>query len=214
MNGGKTLSITVSLLTALTIVCWAPSAWSGGPVCPRPTCCPPPMAMCPPPCPPPMCLPAPVCGPQPMCGPPPCGPMAACPPPMCGPRPCPPRGCGDNPLAMIVKGAVSIVAGAVALPFKIVDCLLSPLCKPCYPKRACCPPPMAMCPPPACMPPACGPSFCPPGMAYGMGMGAVAPVGFGSGAPRRFKSKPIAENKVLPLQLLAGPSDDIFGTYW
>lgn len=193
--------IPAALLIALT----ATLVSAGGPVCPPPMCGPQP-------CPPPMC------GPQP-CPPPMCGP-AMYPPPAC-PPPCPPRRCEDNPLAMILKGTVRLVAGAVALPFKMVDCVVNEICRPkrCYPARPACPPP-AMCPPapmcapPGCMPPACGPMPAyygpPPGMGYGAPM--PAPVGFGRGAS--YRSKPMAKKKSLPSQLLAAPSESVFGAYW
>jgi len=136
----------------------------------------------------------PVC-PRPMC------PQPMCAPPMCCPPPCPPPRCQENPLAMICKGAFQIVAGVVALPFRVVGCLAEGLSRP----MRCGPPPMmAGCAPPMCPPPVCGPGY---------GMGPGRPVGFGGGAPRRFA--PMAEkSKSLPLTLIAGPNDGVFGGYW
>ncbi len=149
----------------------------------------------------------PIC-PPPVCGPPMCAPPV-CPPPVCGPPPCcPPPICEPNPLAMICVGAFRLVTGVIALPFKVVDSVITHLR--CGPR--CCPPPMAMCAPPACLPPMCGPAgFPPPSMGYGMGSGR--PVGFGRGAPRRFA--PMAKEKnSLPLTLMAAPSEGFFGAYW
>ncbi|HMK35519.1 MAG TPA: hypothetical protein VK463_10655, partial [Desulfomonilaceae bacterium] len=116
----------------------------------------------------------------------------------------------ENPLAMIVKGAVRLVVGVVALPFKVVDCLFADDCMPrsrCYPPRvASCAPP---CPPP-CMPPVCGPAGY-PGMGYGMGMGG--PAGFGYGVPKR-RMVPFAKKATLPASLMAAPTDGFFGGYW
>jgi hypothetical protein len=205
MNASKRNSFCrAAVMTALLATMLVCQASAGGPIC-----APPPSCM------PPMCAPQP-CAPPPLCGPPP-----MCAPRMCGPKPCPPPVCEDNPLAMILKGTCRLVAGVVALPFKIVGCLLnsnSPCAKPaCYPRPVCppmamCPPPM--CPPPMCMPQGCGMGCCPPGMGYGMG--AMAPsFGYGRGVPRQMM-KPMAkkEKKSLPQQLLAGPSDGLFGAYW
>ena len=216
MNASKKSAFCrVAALTAVIAVLLVCQASAGGPVCATPRCLPP---MCGPQpcCPPPMCAPAPVC-PPPMCAPAPCAPPM-CGPRMCGPKPCAPQ-CEDNPLCMIVKGTFRLVAGAVALPFKLVGCLLqgpcaTPTC--CPPRPAC--PPIAMCPPPSCMPscapPACGMGYCPPGMGYGMGPMAP-PMGFGRGVPRPMM-KPMAKkgSKSLPPQLLAGPSQGLFGAYW
>jgi hypothetical protein len=205
------VTIVATLLLSLSVV----QAFAGGPVCPTrihkccpPVCCP---QMCAPPpsCAPPMCpqvcVPPP-CAPAPMCGP------APCLPPSCGPGPCPPR-CGENPLAMIVKGTVKLVVGVASLPFKVVDCLFGggncyrPRCYPSCNRVAMCAPPSCMPP----MPPACGPA-CYPGMGYGMGMGR--PAGFGYGAPRR-RLAPFAEKREpFPLTLMATPTQGIFGSYW
>jgi hypothetical protein len=186
------------LLTCMLLALAAPLASAGGPVCP-------------PRCMPPMCAPPP-CAPPPMCGPPAMCPPPMCPPPMCGPKPCPPR-CEDDPLTMIVKGTFRLVAGVVSLPFKLVDCLCRPSCPPpCGPRVACCPPP-PMCPPPSCMMPGCGMGCCPPGM--GMGMGPMGPpAGFGRPGHRPVRPMAKAKDKALPVQLLAGPSEGVFGEYW
>jgi hypothetical protein len=175
---------------ALVAVIAAGQVFAGGPICP-PQGCPPPM------CPPQMC-------PPPICAPPPC------PPPACGP----PR-CGPGPIAQILLGAVRLVTGVVALPFRVVDALIyGPECWPrrCRPMVACGPPPM--CPPPVCPPPMCWqppPVSCPP-YGYGYGMAPSRPVGFGVGAPRRFA--PMAKKKSVPSRLIAGSVDGIFGAYW
>jgi len=147
----------------------------------------------------PVC-PPPVCGPPVLCPPPPCPPPACCPPPDCRP----------NPLAMILSGAVRMVTGVIALPFRVVDSVLDHVR--CGPR--CCPPAVAMCPPPACPPPMCGPAFGPPPPVFGYGaMVPPPPVGFGRGVPKRFA--PMAKEKnVLPLTLMAAPGEGFFGTYW
>jgi hypothetical protein len=175
----------------------------------RPMCGP---AVCPPPmCPPPPCAPAP-------CAPAPCAPVP-CAPRMCAPVPCPPPACaprcGPNPLAMILGGAVKLVAGAITLPFKIVDRLFGGPCSPrpvCRPRYACGPPPTYCAPPMMCPPPMCGPpvGYYPP--AFGFGMRPGRPVGFGRGAPRRFA--PIAREKASPVSLMAESVQSVFGAYW
>ena len=140
-------------------------------------------------CPPPLC-------PPPMCAPPPC-PPPACPPPSCGP----------HPIAAILSGALRVVTGVIALPFRVVDSVIDHLrCGPRF-----CPPPVAMCPPPLCPPPMCGPAGCPV-PALGYGMMPPRPVGMGRGVPRRFA--PMAKETVLPMMLYAAPAEGFFGTYW
>lgn len=147
----------------------------------------------------------------PVCPPPGCAPVAmcpppACPPPMCGPPPCPPP-CEPGPLAQILRGTVRLVAGIVTLPFRIVDALCDDSY--CPPRRravvACAPPP-PMCPPWQPMPGYANPAF-------GFGMAPGRPVGFGSGAPRRFVPFN-AKKSVKPTKMLAGQVDGIFGAYW
>lgn len=167
---------------------------------------------CRPVCPPPMCGPS-------MCPPPMCGP-APCPPPMCGPAACPPpcpppRTCEMNPLKMILTGTVRLVAGAVALPFRLVDCVVTEICRPKACRPPACPPPMcgpAPCAPPVCPPPMCGPGY---GAPVGYGMGAMPPptsMGMGKGAPRHFK--PMAKKSSVKTKLFADQSEGIFGNYW
>jgi hypothetical protein len=182
--------VWVAVMSCLMLTLTVAQVSAGGPVCP-PRGCPPPM-----------------CAPPMMCAPPVC-PPPACAPPSCGPRPCPPPGCKENPLAAVVKGAVRLVAGAVALPFKMVDCLLEEMCAP-----RCCPPGpgpcrvASACPPP-CPPPACGPSPCFPGPVPGM---MPAPRGFRPGPARKFV--PFAEKTSAKIRLMAGPPDGLFGNYW
>lgn len=204
----RTIFSRAALLSALLVALLVCQASAGGPICPQPRCMPP------------------MCAPQPCCPPPVCCPPPACAPPMCAPKPCcPPQQCEENPLAMILKGTCKLVAGVVALPFKIVGCLTSgPCARPaCYPMRPACPPMAMMCPPPmcpppmcvpqpCCPPPSCGMGYCPPGMGYGMGM-MPAPMGYGRPKPMM---RPMAKNQKtsLPKQLLAGPAEGLFGTYW
>jgi len=177
--------ILILTITGALIATGAAQVLAGGPICP-PAGCPPPMCM------PPMC--APPCAPPPM---------------MCGPRPCPPPPCGPNPLAMICRGALALVTGVIALPFKAVDCLLDGLSRPRCGPPPCGPPPRMACAPPICIPPVV---FGPPG-GMGYGKGVRRPVGFGQGAPRRFA--PMSRsNKKLPATLMAGPGDGFFGAYW
>jgi len=143
----------------------------------------------------------------PMCPPLVCGPPV-CPPPVCGPPPCLPPRCEPNPLAMIAVGAFRLVTGVIALPFRMVDAVISHLR--CGPRH--CPPAVAMCPPPMCLPPVCGPAYGPP-PALGYGMGPGRPVGFGRGAPRRFAPM-VRNDRGLPLTLMAAPTEGIFGSYW
>ncbi len=185
------------------------AAFAGGPVCRQPACAP--MMCAPQPCMPQPCAPA--CMPQP-CGPmacqPTCGPV--CPPPACGPRPCGPQMCEENPLAKIVKGACQLVAGIVALPFKIVDGIFSGIdcpgqCGPRYPRMAMC------CPPQQCMPAVCPPMVCAP-PACGMGMARPAPVGFGFGGPRVKRFSPFSKKESAAASLFAAPTEGVFGSYW
>jgi hypothetical protein len=169
------------------------------------------------PCRPPAC--GPVCAPPPpMCGPVPCGPipapMIACPPPqpMCGLPPCAPPACRDkeNPLAKIAKGACMVVTGVVALPFKLVDCLVEGI-----KGDGKCPPPSMACAPAGCMPPPapmCGPGFGPPGVGPGMGM--PRPMGMGYGARKSKRFVPFAKEKPVSDKLLAGTPEGFFGAYW
>jgi hypothetical protein len=148
----------------------------------------------------------------PVCPPPVCGPPVFCPPPACPPPTCcpPPSDCRPNPLAMILSGAVRLVTGVIALPFRVVDSVLDHVrCGP-----GCCPPRVAMCPPPLCPPPGCGPAFGPPPPGFGYGaMAPPPPVGFGRGVPKRY-SPMVKEKNVLPLTLMAAPGEGFFGTYW
>jgi len=172
----KSIVVRALYLAVLLVAIAAVQVSAGGPVCPPP--------MCPPP----------MCGPAPMCA-----------PPLCGPPPCAPR-CEENPLAQICRGAFRLVAGVIALPFRVVGCVAQSICPP----QRCGPPLVACGPPPMCLPPVCGPMG-PPAFGYGRGVGR--PVGFGGGAPKRFA--PMAEkNKPLPLTLIAGPNDGVFGGYW
>jgi hypothetical protein len=180
----KKVLLYIVAAAGLLIVVAAMPASAGGPVCPPP-----------------------YCGPPPVCAPPVCGPPPMCPPPMCAPR------CRENGLSLILRGCCKLVVGVIALPFKVVDCLVSgPICPPkCRPRPrlACGPPPfcppVGMCPPWQPMP-----RFCPP--AYGCGMAPGMPVGFGHGAPRGFA--PMVKKNSVPAKLLAGSMDGIFGTYW
>ncbi|MBM3300369.1 MAG: hypothetical protein FJY85_10480 [Deltaproteobacteria bacterium] len=178
-----TLTVAVLLVGAAAVELFA-----GGPIYP-PVGCPP--AVCPPmACPPPMCPPPGYCGP-----------------------PCPPPPCKPNPLAQICEGAFKVVTGVVALPFRLVDCVIDKLsCPPRYgPPRPYCPPPMAACAPPISVPPyVLGP---PPGPGYGMGMGMRPPVGFGHQPPRKFS--PMAkQEKPIEITVTAGADQSFFGTYW
>jgi hypothetical protein len=186
-------------LVGLLLIFTGMSAFAGGPVCPPkmcgPVCAPPP----------------PMCGPLPICGPAPCPPLAACPPPgpMCGPPP--PRNCRETPLAKIVNGTIMVACGVVALPFKLVDCVIEglsgpPKCGPAYQG-----PPPAACMPPA--PPMCGPAPCAPGVAPGM-YPPGRPVGMGYGPPRSKRFAPFAEERTAPEHHLAAPAGSIFGAYW
>ncbi len=157
------------------------------------------------PCAPPMCGPN-YCVPQ-MCPPP----MMVCPPPRCAPPPCCPPQCKPNPLAQICNGAVSLVTGVIALPFKVADCLINSLrCPPrCGPRPVCGPPRMACVPPISVPPYILGP---PPGMPP-YGVGRHRPMGFGHGAPRRFS--PMAQGeKAAGLTFMAVSDEGFFGTYW
>jgi hypothetical protein len=189
-------------------------SWAGGPVCKVPACGPQPCApmMCAPqPCMPQQCMPAcppPPCGP--ICPPMACGP-APCPPPACGPAPCAAPGCEENPLAQIVKGACRLVAGIVALPFKIVDGVFSGF--DCGPRRYASCKPIAMCAPPPCMPAICPPTICPP-TGCGVGFSRPAPVGFGFGGPRMKKFSPFAKKDSVTTTLIAAPTEGFFGSYW
>lgn len=145
-------------------------------------------------------------GPTAIAGGPVC-PPPLCPPAMCAPPPCPPPSCGPHPLAAILSGALRVVTGVIALPFRVVDSVIDHLR--CGPR--CCPPPVAMCPPMPCPPPMCGPAGCPL-PAIGYGMMPPRPVGLGRGAPRRFA--PMAKETVLPMMLYATPMEGFFGTYW
>ncbi|MDQ7781813.1 MAG: hypothetical protein RDU20_02975 [Desulfomonilaceae bacterium] len=162
------------------------------------------------PCAPPMCgpnycLPQMCPPPMMMAAPPPCG------PPMCPPPPCPPPRCKPNPLAQICNGAVSLVTGVIALPFKVADCLIDSLaCRPKCGPRPVCGPPRIACAPPISVPPyIMGP---PPGMpAYGMGH--HRPMGFGHGSPRRYS--PMAQKeKTARMDFMAEAGNGFFGTYW
>lgn len=194
----RAFALITMMSIALMLVGLAP-ALAGGPPCPRPVMCPTPVCVP---------QPVPVLVPQPMCAPPPCGPVA------CGPPPCPPRRCRPNPLATLCKGAVSLVAGVIALPFRILDGLLCP--NPCG--YACAPPRRLACPPPMCGPVACGPApmmmggpgFCPP--MYGYGRPPVAPMGFGRGASPRMV--PFAKKESLQTKLVADSAEGMFGAYW
>jgi hypothetical protein len=176
---GLLVGIMGCVILAMTVA----QVSAGGPVCP------------PRGCPPPMCAPPMMCAP-PLCPPP------VCPPPACGPPPCPPRGCRENPVAAVVKGAVRLVAGVIALPFKAVDCLVEELCRPSDCRMA------APCPPPVCPPPMCGPAPCPPGPMPGFRPGPMGP----RPGPARFR--PFAEEKSAKIRLMAGPPEGIFGTFW
>jgi hypothetical protein len=186
----------VVLISAVLIAAWTVSALAGGPICPPRGCGP---AYCPQPmCMPPACLP-------PMCSPPMCAPPV-CPPRTCGPPPCKP-----NPLAQICEGAFRLVAGVIALPFKVVGCMVDfGRCKPrCgYPPAACCPP--VACASPISVPPyILGPS---PMAGYGMGPG-VPPIGLGRRPPRKFS--PMAKKKgPLEMSLMAEANEAFFGAYW
>ncbi len=140
----------------------------------------------------------------PVCPPPMCPPPMLAPP--CPPPACPPPSCGPNPLAVILSGALRVVTGVIALPFRVVDSVIDHLR--CGPR--CCPPLVAMCPPPPCPPPMCGPAGCPP--AFGYGAMPPRPVGIGRGVPRRFA--PMAKETALPMMLYASPTEGFFGTYW
>lgn len=183
----RRLFVRVFMVVALLVAASALPVAAGGPVCPPPGCGP--IVCAPPLCPPPLCVP-------PRCGPPRCG------PPRCAPYPCKP-----NPLAQICEGAVRLVKGVVALPFKVVGCVVNSLsCPPrCCPKPVCRPPRMA-CAPPICVPPYI---FGPP-VGY---MPPRPPVGFGHRAPRRFS--PMAhKQKAVQITLMAGPGEGFFGAYW
>lgn len=183
-----------------------------------------------PPCPPPVCGPV-MYAPPPMCAPPACPPMkvkpmAACPPPACpppvcapapcGPPPCKPK-CGPGPLEGLCRGALNLVTGAIALPFKAVDCLIDK-CR--RPSLCGAPPPPCPMPPPApyCGPaPAmayCGPAGCPPPYGYGMAPPPARPFGFGRGHGPRLV--PFSAKKSKKTKMIAGgpASDNLFGTYW
>ena len=160
MRGSKALSV----IALAGLVFMVAAEVFAGPACPPTGCAPPPA--CPPPmcgapmfCPPPMCPPQVACMPPaymtqcpPPCPPPSCAPPP-CPPPMCGPPPCPPPRCRVNPVARLLAKTCDFVAEVVAFPFRVVDCVVGPLCDPpCGPRRV-----AAACPPPACPPPMCGP---------------------------------------------------------
>jgi hypothetical protein len=178
--------VHIGTFASLLVLLAAVELVAGGPVCPPSGCGPalyPPMA-----CPPPMCPPPGYCGP-----------------------PCPPPPCKPNPLAQICEGAFKVVTGVIALPFKVVDCVIDKLCCPprCGLRRPYCPPPLAACAPPISVPPyVLGP---PPGPGYGMG--APPPVGFGHRPPR--KSSPMAKSeKPFEITLTAGADHGFFGAYW
>ncbi len=208
MRGRKALSAVA--FAGLLLVAVAADLFAGGPVCPPPVCGPPPMCGAPSFCPPPMCPPQvgfmpPMYATQ--CPPP-------CPPPTCGPPPmcCPPR-CRVNPLAKVLVKTCELVASVVALPFRVVDCIVSPLCDPpCGPRRM-----AAACPPPACGPvdmcPPGGPAFGPPGPMYGGP--AMTPVRYRPGTPQRFLPMNAKAKKGREAQgLLALRIEGVFGTYW
>lgn len=173
----------IATAAAVLVMAGAVDLFAGGPVCPPMGCGPvmgPPMV-----CPPPMCPPVKYCGPP-------------CPPPLCKP----------NPLAQIFDGAINVLTGVIALPFKVVDCVIDKLCCPpkCGPARPYCPPPVACGPPMAVPPFVMGPA---PG--YGMGHGA--PVGFGHRPPKKFS--PMArKEKPMEITLTAGADQGFFGAYW
>lgn len=180
--------LTCALAIAVLLIAGtAGQVFAGGPMCAPPMCgpnfCPPPM------CPPPMCV---------------------VPPPRCCPPACAPRRCKPNPLAQICRGAFGLVTGVIALPFKVVDCMINSLCCPpkCGPRPRCGPPRMA------CMPPITVPPYIlgpPPGAMYGAGR--HRPMGFGHGAPRRFS--PMAKGeKSAGITFMAVADDGFFGSYW
>ncbi|MFH1116611.1 MAG: hypothetical protein V1792_22075 [Pseudomonadota bacterium] len=147
----------------------------------------------------------------PMCGPNYCLPQM-CPPPMCAPPPCGPPMCKPNPLGQICRGALDLVTGVIALPFKVADCLIDSLrCAPrCGPRPVCGPPHGMACVPPISVPPyILGP---PPGMPP-YAMGGHRPMGFGHGAPRRFSPMARGE-KTAGLTFMAVSDDGFFGAYW
>jgi len=153
-----TLARALIVVTLLAMV-WVIPATAGGPPCPPPVCGPT------------MYAPAPMCAP-PACPPMKVKPMAACPPPAsppapCGPPPYKPK-CGPGPLEALCRGALNLVTGAIALPFKAADCLIDKCRRP----SVCgAPPPPCPMPPPA---PYCGPT---PAPAYCGPAGSPAPSG-------------------------------------
>ena len=184
------------------------AAFAGRPVCRQPACAP--MMCAPQPCMPQPCAPA--CMPQP-CGPmacqPTCGPV--CPPPACGPRPCGPQMCEENPLAKIVKGACQLVAGIVALPFKIVDGIFSGIDCPGQ-----CGPSNRVWPCVALRNSACLLFALPWLRAPGLwnGNGETRPGGFRLRWPQSKRFSPFSKKESAAASLFAAPTEGVFGSYW
>jgi hypothetical protein len=191
----------VCVMAIVLAICSSVQVFAGGPVCRTPACGPQPVSWAAP------------------CGPPVCG-APACPPPMCMPAGCPPPACGprpmcENPVSKCLRGAANLLAGAVALPFAAVDCLIEGLSSAA---RGCRKPPCVPAAAP-CMP--CGPAMVGGPMPLAGPMPMMAP-----GMPPMGMGRPVPSKKMVPFgmtkenkdrdsaNLFAGPRDGVFGNYW